>query len=200
MDVLIVPLIALAAYFLTPVPVPLADRVVLLPDFDGKTGTVVIKSAAGERVLDKAYAGISVDTQGAFADTQESANSVQTRYGALLESLPPRPQSFTVYFVSGSATELAPESKLVLEQLKSALAVRPAPEVTVIGHTDRVGKVEANDVLSVLRATAMREQLVAAGIRVATLEVAGRGERETLVPTADEVAEQKNRRVEISVR
>jgi outer membrane protein OmpA-like peptidoglycan-associated protein len=32
------------------------------------------------------------------------------------------------------------------------------------------------------------------------IRVAGRGEREPLVPTADEVAEPQNRRVEINVR
>jgi outer membrane protein OmpA-like peptidoglycan-associated protein len=199
MDALIVPLIALIVYLLTPPPAP-TDHAVLLPEPDGKVGALVVKTAAGERVLDTAYAGLAVDSRGAMQAVQEDAASVRARYGAALDAQPPRAQSFTVHFVSGSATELAPESGPVLEALKSALAGRPAPEIMVIGHTDRVGKLEANDELSLKRAAGVRDLLVTAGIRAASLEVAGRGEREPLVPTADEVAEPRNRRVEISVR
>lgn len=199
MDGLIVPLIALIAYLLTPPPAP-TDHAVLLPEPDGKVGALVVKTAAGERVLDTAYAGVAVDSRGAMVAVQEDAASVRARYGAALDAQPPRAQSFIVYFVSGSAADLTPESGPVLEALKSTLAGRPAPEIMVIGHTDRVGKLEANDELSLKRATSVRDHLVAAGIRAASLEVAGRGEREPLVPTEDEVAEPRNRRVEISVR
>lgn len=199
MDALIVPLVALVAYVLTPAPAE-PDRVVLLPDADGKVGAVVVKSAGGEAVLDRAYAGLAVAPQGAMAASVESDATVRARYGAALDARPPRPRSFAVYFVSGSAVELTPESQPVFEQIKADLAARPAPEIAVIGHTDRLGKAEANDTLSTQRATTVRDQLLAAGIRAASMDVAGRGEREPLVPTADEVAEPRNRRVEISVR
>jgi outer membrane protein OmpA-like peptidoglycan-associated protein len=88
----------------------------------------------------------------------------------------------------------------VVTELKAELARRAAPEVTVIGHTDRVGKAEANDALSIKRAQILRTMLIAQGVPSTAIEAAGRGEREPLVPTADEVAEPKNRRVEISVR
>jgi outer membrane protein OmpA-like peptidoglycan-associated protein len=46
----------------------------------------------------------------------------------------------------------------------------------------------------------MRDELVKLGAAADRMQVSGRGEREPLVPTADEVAEPKNRRVEITVR
>jgi outer membrane protein OmpA-like peptidoglycan-associated protein len=46
----------------------------------------------------------------------------------------------------------------------------------------------------------MREILITGGISAEHIDVAGRGEREPLVQTADEVAEARNRRVEINVR
>ena len=70
----------------------------------------------------------------------------------------------------------------------------------VIGHTDSVGGLEANDKLSRLRAETVRDILIAAGVPENKIEIAGRGEREPLVKTANEVAEAQNRRVEISVR
>ena len=88
----------------------------------------------------------------------------------------------------------------MLAQVRQALAGMPAPEVVVTGHTDRVGPLEANDRLSLARANVVRDILVAAGMDRSLISVAGRGEREPLVATADEVAEAANRRVEIKLR
>jgi outer membrane protein OmpA-like peptidoglycan-associated protein len=175
------------------------DRVVLLPDADGKVGKVVVKAAGGEKLLDQPYAEADVSGRGAIAARSSDAAEVQSRYGAALAAQPRRPVSYTTYFVSGS-DELTAESRPVLEQVKQEAAVRPAPEITVIGHTDRVGSVEHNDALSKKRAELVSGALTSAGIPAAQIEVAGRGEREPVVATADEVAEPRNRRVEISIR
>ncbi len=198
MSPLVIPVVAAVVILighLSPTP----ERVILLPDVDGQVGQLVVRSATSQQVLDKAYAASEIDASGNIAVRSEDAASVQARYGTLLDARPPRPISFTHYFLSGSAQELTPESIAVLEQLKAAIANRPLPEITVIGHTDRVGNLETNDTPSLKRAQAVSELLQASGIQAA-MEVAGRGEREPLVPTADEVAEAANRRVEISLR
>lgn len=197
MDGLIVPLVALMAYLVTPVE---ADRVVLLPDADGKVGSVVVKSTTGEATLNTAYAAAAVKKSGAILAQAESEATVRTRYGSTLDATPPRPRSFTLHFVFGSSDTLTPESTAILEEIRTALANRPAPELTVIGHTDRVGSVEANDALSLKRAAAIKTFLEQSGLQASRVDIAGRGEREPLVPTADEVPEPKNRRVEISIR
>ena len=69
------------------------DRVVLLPDPDGKVGAVVVRSAGGEKVLDTAYAGAEVVKGGAISPRQESAEGVKARYGSVLGATPPRPVS-----------------------------------------------------------------------------------------------------------
>ena len=198
MSPLVIPVVAAVVILighLSPTP----ERVILLPDVDGQVGQLVVRSATSQQVLDKAYAASEIDASGNIAARSEDAASVQDRYGTLLEARPPRPISFTLYFLSGSAQELTPESIAVLEQLKAAIANRPLPEITVIGHSDRVGSLETNDALSLKRAQAVKELLHASGIQ-AEMEVAGRGEREPLVPTADEIAEAANRRVEINLR
>lgn len=176
------------------------DRIVLLPGPDAKPGAVIVRSGAGETRLDSAYAGAEVAKSGAILERRESAASVAQRYGALLAAQPPRPVSFTVHFATGSATNLTPESRPVIDAIKAELAARPAPEIAVIGHTDRVGDADANDKLSVKRAETVKDILIAAGAQPVSLEATGRGEREPVVPTADGVAEPRNRRVEISVR
>ncbi len=175
-----------------------SERVVLLPAADGPLGAVLINPGKGEQRLDQPYAA-SVRRLGDNRLTQMSAAEVQERYGPTLKAQPKRPHSYIVYFREGS-DELTPESLATFDRVKTEIKQREAPEIAVIGHTDRVGSDPANDALSKQRAATVRDALVAAGLDSRLIEVAGRGEREPLVPTADEVAEPKNRRVEISVR
>jgi outer membrane protein OmpA-like peptidoglycan-associated protein len=72
--------------------------------------------------------------------------------------------------------------------------------VLVIGHTDTVGTRASNIVLGMRRAELLRKLLVEAGLDSSLIEIASHGEADLLVPTGDEVAEPRNRRVEITVR
>lgn len=175
-----------------------SERVVLLPSTDGSPGKVIVRDAAGERVLEQPYAA-TARRLGINRPTVTEAAQVEVRYGETLRALPPRPTSYTVYFETGTDT-MTPASAQAFVGVKREIAERPAVEVMVIGHTDRVGSPAENDPLSRQRAEVIRDQLVAEGVAPEKLEVAGRGEREPLVPTADEVDEPRNRRVEISIR
>src|SRR5207302_2111616 len=75
-----------------------------------------------------------------------------------------------------------------------------APEIAIIGHSDRVGTVPYNDALSLRRAERCRDELLKLGIPKVRISIAGRGWREPEIPTAQDVSEPRNRRVEISVR
>ena len=77
---------------------------------------------------------------------------------------------------------------------------RAGGEILVVGHTDRVGSVESNDKLSLQRANAIAALLRSAGLPAELVTAVGRGERQPLVPTPDEVAEPRNRRAEIIIR
>jgi len=175
-----------------------SERVVLLPSTDGRPGKVIVRDAAGEHVLDHPYAS-AARRLGINRPYEAAAAEVDARYGATLQAVPPRPISYTVYFETGS-DQMTAESAQAFVRVKREIAERPAVEVMVIGHTDRVGTPAENDPLSRQRAEVIRDQLVAEGVPLEKLEVAGRGERELLVPTADEVDEPRNRRVEINIR
>jgi len=189
----------------TPPPPPPAakpsrdDLVVLLPDQTGKTGALAVTEGSTERVLDAPYAAARVKEEGRLDVGTATPDEVKAAFGAALAAQPPRPVSFTLYFLEGKDT-LTPESQQVVQQIFAEIARRPAPEIVIIGHTDRVGSVASNDALSLKRAEKMRDDLVKLGIPADRIEVAGRGEREPLVPTEDEVPEPRNRRVEVSVR
>jgi hypothetical protein len=60
---------------------------------------------------------------------------------------------------------------------------RPGGEIVVTGHTDRVGSMESNDALSLQRARAIRERIIADGFDPNRIMAVGRGEREPAVDT-----------------
>jgi outer membrane protein OmpA-like peptidoglycan-associated protein len=175
------------------------DLYVLLPGKDGKTGALTVESEGKKRTLDSPYAAARVKSVGSVEGLTSSETEVRQTFGPALQAQPKRPVSFFLYFLADT-DEFAPESKVLVGQIFAEIARRPAPEIVIIGHTDRVGAVPYNDALSLRRAERCREELLKLGIPKVRISVAGRGEREPEVPTADEVPEPRNRRVEISVR
>lgn len=175
---------------------PPGETVVVVPAPDGHVGGVVVQRGDERLILDRPYAGIR---KGESQVTQFSPEEVRRQFGGALQSLPPRPESFLLYFVVGT-DELTDDSKAELPKVLAALRERPVPDVLVVGHTDTVGDMLENDRLSAQRAERMKGHLVEIGIPPERIQVAGRGEREPLIPTADNVDEPRNRRVEIIVR
>jgi outer membrane protein OmpA-like peptidoglycan-associated protein len=179
---------------------PVGDEmVVVLPGPDGKVGTVVVERGGEQVVLNRAYAASRIVNGSAPQAQRLSESEIRGEFGMLLAALPGRPKSFMLYFLEGK-DEFTPESLVELDKMLAELRQRGAPDVFVIGHTDRVGTLQFNDRLSLQRAERVRTELIKLGIEEARIQIAGRGERELLVPTADEVPEPRNRRVEISVR
>ncbi len=176
------------------------DTIVLLPKADGSTGAIAASRGDAEILLDTAYASARPGLLGSKLkrDTADR-EKLDKRFGAALSAMPPPPKSFVVYFLSGS-DDFTEESKSAIASMMDELKQRPSPEVTVIGHTDKVGGDDQNDALSLQRAGRMKELLVGMGVPADSIDTAGRGAREPLVDTAEGVDEPRNRRVEVNVR
>jgi outer membrane protein OmpA-like peptidoglycan-associated protein len=87
-----------------------------------------------------------------------------------------------------------------MNEVITAARERSGGDIIVTGHTDTRGSGTFNDDLSRRRAQQIRQLLIERQLPAARIEAVGRGERELLVPTADEVDEARNRRVTIEVR
>jgi outer membrane protein OmpA-like peptidoglycan-associated protein len=172
--------------------------VVLLPDKDGKDTAVVVTQGTSQVPLTQPYAAAKLTSSGP-QPYQSSAQEVQASFGPALAARPLAPAQFTLYFVEGK-DDFTDESKQVIDSVFAEIAKRPVADVVVIGHTDKVGSDAFNDVLSRQRAEVVRDALQARGIAVDKIATVGRGKREPVVPTADGVAEPRNRRVEVQVR
>ena len=171
----------------------------VIPTYDGHVGAIVVQRGDFIRVIDSAYAAQVLRGDGSLQATKLTEAEVREKFGPTLAALPGVPASFTLYFLEGK-DELTPESKLELDKVFAELKRRPLPDIVVIGHTDTVGGLPFNDRLSLARAERMREMMIELGIPAERIQAAGRGKRELLIPTDDNVSEPRNRRVEINVR
>ena len=171
----------------------------VIPAQDGHVGSIVVERGADKGVIDTAYGAQRVRADGKLEGAQLTKAEIDQRFGSTLAALPGKPATFTLYFLEGR-DELTPESKLELDKVFSELKRRPLPDIVVTGHSDTVGSLSFNDKLSLQRAERLREMLVELGIPAERIQATGRGKRELMVPTEDNVSEPRNRRVEISVR
>ena len=172
--------------------------VVLLPEKDGRDSAVTIQQGEDKVVLDRPYGAANLTSWGP-RKYELGADQVQSRFGEALAAQPARATSFTLHFVTGT-DELTDDSQAMLENVIAALSRYPIADIVVVGHTDSVGTDPVNDALSRKRADAVRALLIARGLPAEAIVAEGRGKREPLVPTADGVAEPRNRRAEIVVR
>ena len=176
-------------------------RVVLLPRADGRPSAVVVRANGGEEVLGKPYqrATASRNNPGAPVVDQADPARIEAENRSLFEMMPPPPQRYTLYFNAGE-TALAPESQVTMSEALAAAAARNGGEIVVTGHTDTTGTLERNDDLSRRRAQEVRQMFADRGFPANRIQAIGRGERNLLIPTPDEVEEPRNRRVTIEVR
>jgi outer membrane protein OmpA-like peptidoglycan-associated protein len=175
------------------------DLYVLLPAQDGKTGALEVTHGTESKVLDAPFAAARIKVDGRLETGVATEEEINKSFGDALAALPPRVAGFTLYFLEGR-DELTPESRQALRQVLDEVARRPTAELEIVGHTDRMGPAANNDRLSLRRAERVRDEVTRLGVAADRVQVSGRGEREPLVPTEDEVAEPRNRRVEISIR
>jgi OOP family OmpA-OmpF porin len=99
-------------------------------------------------------------------------------------------------------SDIRSDARSILDQVLADASAQGLSRVNIsaTGHADRSGSEDYNMTLSMRRADAVRDALIAGGIPAENITVAGRGESENAIPTTDGIVEQANRRVEIIVQ
>ena len=175
--------------------------IVLMPGSDGEVGALQLSNAQGEVLLDQqgqaVYAGgRNVEPS---APVKVDTGVAREQFSEALQVQPKAPQSFLLYFEFDS-TALTAKSQHRLSDILAAVYQRDSHDLSVIGHTDRAGDYNYNLELSLRRASAVRDLLIRQGVEGSYVCLSSHGEGNPLIPTADGVAEQRNRRVEVVVR
>ena len=106
-------------------------------------------------------------------------------------------RSYSVFFDTGSAA-LSAESSATIAQAANAFKAG-GRAVAVAGHTDTTGSADFNLRLSQQRAAAVSDALLRNGVPTDAIAALGYGEENLPVPTAQNVAERRNRSVDITI-
>lgn len=174
---------------------------VIMPDPDGKVGKVEVVTQKGSQILDQPWQSTEVKSMDQMPGEPKVLDEKQVTemFRDALEARPERPAAYLVYFETGGTKMTADSQRLIVEVVK-AIKTRNPLEITVSGHTDSVGSIEFNRVLSLKRARAVASILVSQGVKEELIEITYHGKENPLIRTPDGVAEPRNRRVEISIR
>ena len=98
-------------------------------------------------------------------------------------------------------SDISANGQMIVNSVATAVKNDPTVRVTVIGKTDRVGTEAANLQLSAKRAQQVRNALIATNLVPANrIDTRWMGEGTQEVATGDEVAEVRNRVVDITVQ
>lgn len=175
-------------------------KVTLIPDENGKTGSVVVKSKTKTVELNKPYTFVSVDTDDAPIEVKKVDHKIIIEDSKeLFQAEPEKTMHFTLYFQYDS-TILTSASREMLPVIFKQLRDRKFSEINIIGHTDTKGTQKHNISLSLKRARVVHQLLKQLEGNLPKTYVQSFGEKDLLVPTADDVAEPRNRRVEVMIR
>jgi outer membrane protein OmpA-like peptidoglycan-associated protein len=171
---------------------------VVLPNPDGTSGAITVSEGKDSVLLDHPYAAEEVEGDHHEETTSNSAQ-VQQVFGSALAAQPILPAHFRLYFLKDSDL-MTIESQQQYRNVFADIKRRPVYQVEVIGYTDTLGEQSHNQQLSLRRAATLRDELVRDGLNPDSIMITGRGELDPAVPTGPQVAEPRNRRVEITVR
>lgn len=104
-----------------------------------------------------------------------------------------------VLFEFGKADINATAAAPYLDRVASLLQNKTARAVSLEGHSDSVGRDEANLALSEKRALSVRNELLLRGIPADRLNTVGYGEIRPLAPNDSDTGRKLNRRVELII-
>lgn len=170
---------------------------VLLDNPDGGTGAITVSGAGGQVTVNRARDGVALD--GASQPYRVAQTRLDADFAPVLAARPLLPLTFVLFFADTSTT-LTAESKAQITTFLEAVSSRPAPDISIVGHTDTLGTAESNERLGMERARLVADYITAAKLNVIELTVVSSGKADLLVKTPDQTAEPKNRRVEITLR
>jgi adhesin transport system outer membrane protein len=175
--------------------------VVLLRDPDGNLGQVAVKSQQGEQVLSQAFRGAVLD--GSKEPFFVMQDQLKRDFGAAMAALPALPGLMPALLFPSGVVAVPPAMRDELVRiaetfLKAARSGR-SPDLSVVGHADSTGTVEANERVGRQRAGAVADELMKLGIPRDAISIEAHGNRQMVVP-AKPGGEPENRRVEVTLR
>jgi outer membrane protein OmpA-like peptidoglycan-associated protein len=147
---------------------------------------------------DMQWAGRQIErVDGGTSENKQAASLEESNSPSAGQAMAASPTDNTVYFELGDSNLSVDARRAVDTAVADAKGAKS--KIKIIGYTDTAGTPDMNEQLSMKRAEAVADELVAQGIPRTMIDVSGRGESDLAVPTSDGVVEPKNRRAIIEV-
>jgi outer membrane protein OmpA-like peptidoglycan-associated protein len=127
-------------------------------------------------------------------------NFGRTAAPAVVAAPAPAPARTFLVFFDWNRADLTQRARQIIGEAAQARSTQQVTRIEVNGHTDTSGSARYNQGLSERRAAAVAAELVRLGVPRGEIVTRGFGQNQLLVPTADNVREPQNRRVEIVLR
>jgi peptidoglycan-associated lipoprotein len=175
------------------------DRIILIPDSDGKVGEIVVSHPSGTHQIKQAYSAVHIKGKSTIhAPKQLEKEAVHSSFAEVISAMPQASSRYILYFNSAT-TKLTDESKLLINQIVEDVKSRTYYDVFIDGHTDTTGSAEKNYLLALKRAQEVSNLFGDKLPKPEKVKVSSHGEGNLLIKTADNVGEARNRRVEIVI-
>jgi outer membrane protein OmpA-like peptidoglycan-associated protein len=172
---------------------------------DARRAGMAGKAAADEEAKRAAAAAAAAEQAEAAGQVRAAEVAKEELRNRLSQVLPTRvterglvSELGGVQFATGTATLTTP-AQVSLARFAGVVSSYPGLKFSVEGHSDNTGSAEKNQELSLRRAIAVRDNLIAQGIPASTLDVDGFGASRPVADNATAEGRAHNRRVEIVV-
>jgi len=208
LEVLIIIILVNILYVENPIEIPKVIQVVepkittvVLLDNGKQQNAVMVSTEKGSSDLDDIGGYVDMKDKKEVPPQSKimSPEEIKKRFAKALAASPKKAISYRLYF-QGNKMKLTKESEEILLTAIKMIEDRKPCMVDIIGHADTSGTSRNNIKMSLLRATYVKKLFDKIGVKAEALTVKGYGEEDLLVPTADNVAEAKNRNVEIFIK
>jgi outer membrane protein OmpA-like peptidoglycan-associated protein len=162
----------------------------------GYNGTTLLNTITVD-IPDLSAGGIAFDGLALYVDDIRGG----TRLKQAIADSPFAPKLGTPLILKNIVFEvnksnLLQQSFVELDKLVAYLKRNPALKINIVGHTDAIGKEEANKNLSEARAKVVADYLIKHGINKNNISFTGLGSSHPIATNATEEGRKKNRRVE----
>jgi len=184
---------------------PLLAREATQAGEEARRAAMTGKAAADEQARQAAAAAEAAETQRARSEqmaAEEARTDLRNRLNAVLPTRETERGLVSeiggVQFATGTAN-LNSAARESLANFAGVVVSYPQLRYNVEGHTDNTGSAAKNEELSLKRAIAVRDYLIAKGVPASATDVAGLGASTPIADNATADGRARNRRVEIVV-
>lgn len=187
-----------------PEPKPITKPVkevasIILGKKSGKQNAIVITSKNSQIMVDKPLMMVKLIKGGKMSKPIKiSEDKLQSDFGNVLNATPQKEFSINLFFKSG--VSLTNNSKKDIPKIIQEIKNRQPCIVSIAGYSDTLGDKKTNLKVSKKRAQSIKKLIEKRKVKIQSIKILALGESNLLIPTKDEIDNEQNRRVEITIK